>query len=372
MLNKQLNSSFLSRCLAPKTSLAFIIFVSLIFISACGKRTPPLPPIEKTALRTEISGYQQGNRINLIWNAPPRDSSAFRIERIDIYRLAEPLSSTVQLTEEEFASRSTLIASVPVQDNAASGLSEKQVFYTDTLEFAGQAVRLRYAVRLVNSSGQKAAFSNFLLMEPTARVAEAPDLKEAAVAQNEILLKWQPPPSNIDATRPANILGYNVYRTDARGDRAETLNSAPVTRGEYADRNFEFGTRYRYFVRAVSLGANGEPIESLDSNTIEIIPKDTFPPSRPEALTIAAAPGAVSIFFAPNPERDIAGYRVYRSEDSDAPKSQWQRLMPELLPANTFQDTKVQAGKTYFYFVTAVDKYGNESEASEIVSETIP
>ena len=35
-------------------------------------------------------------------------------------------------------------------------------------------------------------------------------------------------------------------------------------------------------------------------------------------------------------------------------------------------DEAVEAGKTYFYYVTATDKYKNVSQASEVVSETVP
>jgi fibronectin type 3 domain-containing protein len=47
-------------------------------------------------------------------------------------------------------------------------------------------------------------------------------------------------------------------------------------------------------------------------------------------------------------------------------------LTPELLPTNTYQDVKVEAGKKYYYYLTAVDKTGNVSEASEVVSEIVP
>ena len=44
----------------------------------------------------------------------------------------------------------------------------------------------------------------------------------------------------------------------------------------------------------------------------------------------------------------------------------------ELLKANTYQDEAVESGRTYFYYVTATDKYKNVSEASEVVNETVP
>ena len=141
---------------------------------------------------------------------------------------------------------------------------------------------------------------------------------------------------------------------------------------KFDDKSFEFGSEYSYFVRTVSLGANGEPLESANSETVKVTPKDTFPPDAPTALTIAAAPSSISIFFATNLERDIAGYKVYRSTDPNLPKTEWNLLTPQLLKTNTFQDANVESGKIYYYYLIAVDKSGNLSPISDVVSETIP
>lgn len=353
-----------------KAVLAFIFF-SLLISAGCGKRKPPLPPVETVAQRVEIKGSQRGNKILISWTMAARNasgSSVLNISRVDIYRLTEPVTTTSNITEDEFASRSTLIATVPVTD---ADFALKQMTFTDTLSFAGQPARIRYAIRFANASGQKAGYSNFLVIEPTAKVAEAAKNLSSTVTQNSIEIRWNPPTRNIDDSVPANILGFNIYRVDDKTP-AKLLNNSPVTGSEFGDVNFEFEKNYSYFVRTVSLGANGEPLESADSEVIKILAKDTFPPAAPAAITIAASPNTISIFFATNTENDIAGYNVYRSIDKDLPKSEWQLLTPQMLATNTFQDTNVEPGKTYFYYLTAVDKFGNVSERSETVSETVP
>jgi fibronectin type 3 domain-containing protein len=354
-----------------KAALAFIFFALLISFG-CGKRKPPLPPIERVAQRVEISGFQRGNKILLSWTMATRnasDGSLLNIRRADIYRLAEPLNSTSDLSEEDFASRSTLIKSVPIED---TDFARKQLSYTDSLTFAGQPAKLIYAVRFVNASGQKAAFSNFLVIEPTAKVAQAPADVKLTVNQNAVVLNWDAPTANIDNSQPANIIGYNIYRIDDEKDSVRLLNASPITNSEYADKFFEFEKSYTYFLRTVSLGADSEPTESADSNNVKTTPKDTFPPSAPSAVTIAASPNTISIFFATNPENDIAGYRIYRSNDPNLPKAEWSLLTPQLLTTNTFQDTNIESGKKYFYYLTAVDKFGNASNPSESVSEIAP
>jgi hypothetical protein len=147
-----LNSSFVSyyrlsrlvKLSRSKAALALIAVVLLMSLS-CGKRKPPLPPKERVAQRVEISGFQRGNQVILSWKMPARNApegNTLNIKRADIYRLAEPLTSPQGLSEGEFASRSTLVATLDIGDD---DFGMKTLNYADTLQFAGQAARLRYA-----------------------------------------------------------------------------------------------------------------------------------------------------------------------------------------------------------------------------------
>jgi hypothetical protein len=352
--------------------LTCLIVLALIIagVLSCGKRKPPLPPIERVDQRAEMSGFQRGNKVLLSWKMPARnakDDDVLNISRIDVYRIADLLTSPLTLSEAEFSSRSVVIASIPVTKD---DFALKTMSYTDTLEFASQPVRLRYAIRFVNSSGQRAAFSNFLIVEPTARIADQPTGLTLATSQEAISLSWNEPSANVDGTTPVNLIGYNVYRSTKKDQPAKLLNKTPIADTNYKDRFFDFDTTYFYFVRSVSIGTNADPVESGETNIVEITPKDIFPPKAPDGLTVAASTNSVAIFFAVNTENDIAGYTVYRSEDPDRPKSEWVKLTADLIKTNTFQDTSAQTGKQYFYYVTATDLRGNVSEPSETVSDT--
>jgi len=368
---KQQCSSARFKRLESKAPIALLAFVLLGSLS-CGKRRPPLPPTERVSQRVELSGFQRGNTVVLSWKMPARNAgkgSVLNISRADIYRLAEPANAPLVLSEEDFASRSILIATVPIAD---TDFALKTITFRDQLQFAGQTARLRYSVRLANASGQKAAFSNFLLIEPVARVAAAPTSLSAQVSQDAVRLTWTPPTENIDKTTPPNILGYYVWRATTENEPAKLLTKTPITETTFRDEFFEFGKQYHYFVRTVSASTEAVPIESAESNIVDIKPIDTFPPSAPAAITLAAGQGIISIFFAVNPEKDIAGYKIYRSTDPDLPKDKWEILTPQLLKTNTFQDTRVESGKKYWYYITATDNNGNISEPSEVVSEAAP
>jgi hypothetical protein len=370
-----------TRYIVPRILFRFCLltfaFCLLPSTLSCGKRRPPLAPVESVPQRTEaLSGVQRGNQVFLSWPAPLRnaaDVSVQSIRRIDIYRLAERPDSPLPLTEEEFSARSTLIGSVTYETIRGGA---DTITYVDTLELAGEATRLRYALRYVNAAGQRAGFSNFLLIEPAARIAQPPTLTgPAEISETAINIRWQPPTANIDGSTPVNLLGYNIYRFDqSQTESGQTpINQTLVSGTEYADKTFRFGEKYNYIVRAVSLGTGGAQVESLNSNTIAVAPGDVFAPSAPVNVTIAAAPGRLSLFFPANPERDVAGYNIYRSTDPNAPKPDgWTKLNAELLTRTTFQDETVESGKRYYYFVTAVDTSGNVSVPSEVVSETVP
>ena len=176
------------------------------------------------------------------------------------------------------------------------------------------------------------------------------------------------------------VIGYvqrgnskHVFSMRKANEReAKKLNSSPVSNNLFTDSFFEFDKKYFYSVRSVSIGTSGQPVESLSSSEIEIQPKDIFPPSAPDGITIAASPNSISLFFAANPEKDIIGYKVYRSTSEDLPISDWELLTGELLKTNTFQDQKINSGTKYFYYIVAVDTFGNSSEPSKIISETAP
>jgi len=80
---------------------------------------------------------------------------------------------------------------------------------------------------------------------------------------------------------------------------------------------------------------------------------------------------SVSLAWDPSPETNIAGYNVYRSEQAGAFSG-----LPvngaALVQATTYADHTVQAGRTYYYVVTAVSTSGEESAYSNQVQTTPP
>jgi len=350
---------------------------ALTMAPTCGKRRPPLPPIERVPQRTEeLTGIQRGNQVILMWPAPlrnARDGSVQSIRRVDVYRVSQKTTTPLPLTEDQFAARAILVGSVSYDEIKNAGPT---VTYTDKLELAGEPTRLRYAIRYVNNAGQRAAFSNFFLMEPAARVAEPPTLVHNGNEYSEtaITITWTPPSRNIDQSTPANLLGYNVYRVLEAKPEADPkpLNREPVTGTQYADKTFKFDEHYSYFVRSVSLGTEGKPVDSLNSNSLSLGQRDSYPPAAPVMTDPGVASGRIALFWSPNSEPDLAGYILYRSADPNLAKDKWNVITPAVFTKITFTDTNVETGKTYYYYLRAVDNAGNKSDPSQVVSGTVP
>ncbi len=66
--------------------------------------------------------------------------------------------------------------------------------------------------------------------------------------------------------------------------------------------------------------------------------------------------------------KDVAGYNVYRGPD----RSTRTKINPDLVAATLYDDSTVVNGKTYYYAVTSVDTYGNESGKTPAVKVVIP
>ena len=65
----------------------------------------------------------------------------------------------------------------------------------------------------------------------------------------------------------------------------------------------------------------------------------------------------------------VVGYNVYRAENSAGP---FKKLNSSPIREATYKDSSVQAGRTYFYQVTAVDANAHESGSSNQVRAIVP
>ncbi len=242
---------------------------------------------------------------------------------------------------------------------------------------------IAYLVRTRASQKRASADSNVV----SVRVFPVPERissVEARVTESAIELSW-PAPSRTSAGEPLPAkIEYRIYRSEVKpaagptpprvpsyGKRdAEPAALAASDTNNYTDSAFNFEQTYVYTVRSV-IQVENNSVESGDSEPVTVTPRDTFPPAAPQGVVTAVLPGAtagalvVDLSWSINLETDLAGYRVYKSEQEG---TRGQLVTPDLLPTPAVRDTSVEPGHHYWYTVTAVDRAGNESAPSSPVA----
>ncbi len=370
------------RALSGRTLLALLAIVIAGLASGCGKVGPPQPPFGRVPSRpSQVAAVQVGPLIHVTWSAPHldlREGKDSAIRRADVYRLRQTRDQAPLTVGDEFEEASDIVGFLDYDALKSQLKSGDVLAFDDQLDLTQSSVlsntRFQYAVRYVDARGRPQLFSNIVSLEPVPGIARPPSGLAVRQQQDQIVLAWTPPTENIDGSVPAQVIGYNVYRAKPAASRFDRpLNDKPLSDSSFTDRNFLYQTPYVYVVRSVSQGPD-QIVESTDSERLEVTPKDTFKPSAPTNLTVASAGGIVSLFWPTNPEPDVIGYYIYRTDGEVRPGStsdaSWIRMTEKPVTRTTYRDDRAKLGSRYSYRVTAIDRYGNESAPSNVAAET--
>ncbi len=130
-----------------------------------------------------------------------------------------------------------------------------------------------------------------------------------------------------------------------------------------------------YHILASDVAGNGVSTLMLQVNVTEPSADDVAP-MPPWGLTADEGAGGQSTDLSwqepvlnedMTPLDDLAGYHLYRSESETGTKV---RINPVLVETMHFTDDDVEIGRTYYYWATAVDESGNESDFSALAQIT--
>ncbi|HKW57210.1 MAG TPA: hypothetical protein VJN42_07605 [Candidatus Acidoferrum sp.] len=347
---------------------------------APGEPVPPSPPIPVAV--ADLAAHQDGDGVQLVFTLPAKTVMGDALASppaVEILRgLAKPDGSTV--------AKSLRIVSTIPGSLIASYISEGRVKLTDPIAPADVQANpggaFTYVVRTRASRKRASSDSNAVSVR-LFPVPERISSLQATVAESAITLTWTAPTQTSAGAPLGSLSGYRIYRGEldpssiaaASKDISQARWKMPVAllaspeETSYRDTLFDFGKTYAYIARTV-VPADGGLLESSDSSPAIVTPLDTFPPAAPQNLAAAVLPGSTSgallvdLSWSINLETDLAGYRVYRSEQPD---SKGQLVTIGLLPAPAYRDTSVVPGRRYWYSVTAVDRAGNESTPSAAV-----
>jgi hypothetical protein len=371
--------------LSPTTRWAHIftaflhsgVILVLLGCAAPGEPTPPSPPVPVAV--TDLSAQQAGDAVQLTFTLPSKTITGDKLAEppaVEVLRGALKPDGTPD--NNSFRVVYTIPGSL--MDNYTA---EGHVRFADSVSpeeaRSHPGATLAYRVRTRASRKRASADSNTV----TVRVYPVPERiasVQSRTTESAIELSWSAPLRTSGGDPLSAVSGYHIYRGELDPSSADAASKdltqakwislltllASSTTTSYRDTFFDFGKTYLYVTRSVVL-AGGSALESSDSPPVIVTPRDIFPPAAPQGLVAAVLPGAapgsleVDLSWSINLETDLAGYRVYRSEERG---TRGQPLTPDLLPTPSYRDTSVLPGHRYWYSVTAVDRAGNESEPS--------
>ncbi len=365
-------------CLA---AFAFL-FSALALLSAggCGAPGDPVPPSPPVPVAvTDLTAHQAGDGVELSFTLPSKTVSG---DQLAAAPAVEFLRGTAKPDGSPDKKSFRVVYTIP-GSLVGNYLSKSELKFIDPIapseirEHSGSL--LVYVVRTRASKKRASANSNAVSVRMFA-VPEAIAHVETRVTESAIDLSWAAPTRTSDGDPLGALSGYLIFRGEIDPSSAEAASTdlskakwisplallARSNEKSYQDTLFDFGKTYLYVVRSVVL-VNGNALESSDSAPAIVAARDTFPPAAPQNLVAAVLPGATpgsvvaDLSWSINLETDLAGYRVYRSEQHD---TRGVLVNPELLLVPAYRDTSVEPGHHYWYSVTAVDHAGNESEPS--------
>lgn len=368
----------------PAPTLRVSYFIFSIFLAACGAPGEPTAPAPVVpAAITDLTARQDGDGVQVSFTLP---SNSIAGQKLSTPPAVEIVRGAAQPDGSPDSKSFRVVYTIPgaMVDNYRF---DGHVRFTDPIApeetKAHPGGSVVYIVRTRASQKRASADSNAVSVR-VFRVPERIASVEARVTESAIELTW-PVPARTSGGEPlSGLSGYRIYRSEI--NPAAASSSAPVVpqkKGEsgssplavsdtnsYNDTSFAFDRTYVYTVRSV-IQVENSSLESSGSQPVTVTPRDTFPPAAPQGLVAALLPGTApgtfvaDLSWSISLETDLAGYRVYRSEQEGA---RGQALNPELLPTPAIRDTSVEPGHRYWYTVTAVDHAGNESAPSAPVA----
>jgi hypothetical protein len=318
---------------------SWLIFaaISLALLIQCGKKGPPVPkglPVPTTI--DDFRGDVKDGLLFLSFTIPTKNRDGTPVTNLGAYAFMKncgPCGGDL-----------TVWKIIGLTDAKGYTIRDGRFWTYDNDVRAGMTYS--YRVYPVTVKGTRLDGSNVLTIvwkNPPGPPGEA----AAKGEDGKVLISW----------RRRGALN-NVYRWEDDTYPLFPLNPAPLADSHYTDGGLQNGKTYRFEVRAVRMDG-ATPLEGRGI-IVSGTPRDMTPPAPPANLKLETKDGGVLLAFTPPPEEDVAGYNVYRIV---AGKPERANQAPVTEPR--FVDARPGANLRYVsYYVTAVDREGNESEPS--------
>jgi hypothetical protein len=305
--------------------------------SAAVTVAPATPTLTSVAAQNPATGQTTGN-IQISWGAATGATgyNLYRRTSIGAYDFSTPLNGAIPLTATSYS-------------DPESGLTG--------------ATTYAYVVRATN--GAESPNSNELSATAIARPAAPASVTATPAAGGQINVGW---------SSVSGVAGYNIYRrtTASAYNYATPLNGAtPATGTTSNDTSALNATSYRYVIRAVSTGAGGAQVESVDSTESPAATADSTPPSA-VTLTDPGSPLRGSVTLSGAASDSGSGIASLRFQTTPAGGSTWtDGCTATTSPYSCNLATGALTDGLYDLRVLATDTAGNTTTSSVVTNRRV-
>lgn len=291
-----------------------------------------------------LQGLFKTKSVKLRWNAKKytNDYAGYNIERsTDSVHYSKINQSPVILLASQFEKNKELI------------------YYLDT--FPSTKQKYYYRIRGLNHFGEWSEPSNVLSAIGYEPLKSFPVFDTIYTISNQrVYMKWRM------GDKKENNLPKAYYVSRSISDKGKyELVYTTNTNFEFTDEN----PNPTNFYKINAIGFGGDTLSSFSYMALII---DTIPPVKPQGLKAKVdSKGLVTLSWDKNPESDIRGYKIFRS---NALHEEFVQINNEFAKEPNYTDKlnlKTLSKKVY-YRVSAADNRFNNSEQSEIVEVKRP
>ena len=332
----------------------------MLWLLGCGAKAPPRPrpepeaqPARPTLARAtaarptapSVSGYGRERALALSWRfARSADGT---LPRFEVQR--RPFDRS-----KPFATVQTVDLGAP----AGTRIDRDSVEILDFDLAPGE--QYEYRVRALDAKHKPGPPSKAMRVEW--REPPAPPRNLGARPGDRVVeLGWE-------ASRDADVEGYNVYRTPADEDPAPApLNNRPVDGTAFVDLGPTNNQEFRYTVRAL-VRAGDLLLEGPPSQAASAIPRDLEPPPPPAGPRVRIEGKQIRISWDAVVVDDLAGYHVYRRA---AGVSDYTLITEKPIRDTRFTDRKADPSQAWSYVITAVDTAPSHNESGHSREVTV-
>jgi len=233
------------------------------------------------------------------------------------------------------------------------------VTYNDTLPKSTSLAVYSYAVASVNTSYNISPQSERVNIRYSGGMLPTPNKINAMLIKKSVFVTWEKM-SDFNSA----VAGYNIYRRSDVNDQVtepeRVIATTTNTVNSYTDTLVTDGRHYSY--RVQSVGFDTTEVSNLSLPTGVLFPEVL--PLQPGLVSAIAATTKILIKWTLPADPGLSKIKIYRTTEN-----QVAQLIKELpLPNEAFEDTTIQPGTTYFYYIVTVNKNGKESSPTDPVS----